>query len=393
MRIVFLVESLQLAGAERVVLELARGRMSSGCEAHVITLREDHSINDVQLREVKTMALFRRGEFSWPKSAPRAAIRLRKSIVELKADVVAIHTPKLALLLALAGIRIPAVWVLHGHDSCWDPVTVRQRLSRVLQRWTARRLGGHLVAVSRSLANHAAAGLNVEPEEIAVIPNGVDTDRFHFEMKTLPREPVVCVLGRLVPWKGPRAAVDAFRILKRDWPGARLWFVGDGPMRAELAAEAAVAEWNGSITLWGMLQYPEERLREASVLWHLSESEGFGIACVEAMASGVPIVGFDVRGVRDLLHEGCGILVPFKNVLKLATQTTQLFRDPMRYRAIAEKAFGQVNTRYTLQTMCANHYELMRSVYMKSNAKLPSHITEPITIQTESQAQEARNGQ
>ena len=362
MRIVFLVESLQLAGAERVVLELAQAGRRKGHETPIVTLRDIHALDGSQYQDILRLPLFRRGEFLWPKSALLASWRLRTVLACLRPDVLAIHTPKAAEIAALAGVKFPALWVLHGHDVCWDGATARGRLSRALQRWTRRRLGGHVAAVSPSLAGHAAVGLGMAREEIAVIPNGVDTERFRFEARTPGRDPVVCVLGRLIPSKGPMKALDAFGLLRKEFPAARLWFVGDGPMRKKLAAEVVARGWNQAATLWGNLPQPEERLREATFLWMPSESEGLPVACVEAMASGVPVLGFDVRGVHDLLQGGCGVLVPPKDARGLAEQTAALVRDGSMYRAIARAALARVNQHYTLERMCAGHYELMRSL-------------------------------
>ena len=76
MRIAFLVESLQMAGAERVVQELAQAGRDEGCEARVITLQETQACEASQYQDVQEFPLFKRGEFHWPKSALIAALRL-----------------------------------------------------------------------------------------------------------------------------------------------------------------------------------------------------------------------------------------------------------------------------------------------------------------------------
>lgn len=362
MRIAFFIESLQLAGAERVAWELARASGDKGCEAHVITVRDLQVSSRALLRDVEASSLFRKGEFHWPRSALAAARRLRRSLVRLQPDVLAIHTPKAAEVAALAGVKLPTLWVLHGHDVCWDGTTLRRRRSRSLQRWTRRRLKAHVAAVSSLLADHAAGGLGLPREEITVIPNGVDTNRFRFQDRSPADEVVVCVLGRLIPGKGPLQALEAFACLKRELPAAKLWFVGDGPMREELAAKAATYGLGEAVTFWGMLEKPEERLQKATVLWMPSRSEGLPVACIESMSSGVPVLGYDVRGVRGLLRDGCGILITPRDAGGLAEQTALLVQDDARYREIARAARSRVEKRYSLKQMCADHYALMRSL-------------------------------
>jgi glycosyltransferase involved in cell wall biosynthesis len=368
MRIVYLVESLQPAGAERVVMELARAESSEGCAAEIITLRETPASGGGQCPDIRHFPLFRQGEFHWPGSAPRAAWRLRRKLLQLRPDVLAIHTPKAALVAALAGVKIPTLWVLHGHDVCWDGATAWRRLSRGLQRWTLSRLRARVAAVSASLAEHAAEGLGMAREEIAVVPNGVDITRFRFEEKIPTNDVVVCMLGRLVPWKGPWQALEAFSWLMKRFPVARLWFVGDGPMRDELAAVVEALGWEHAVTFWGMLEHPEERLRQATVLWMPTESEGLPVACVEAMATGTPVLGFDVRGVRDLLQEGCGVLVPPQDARELAAQTARLVRDERSYGAVARAARARVESGYSCEQMRAGHMQLMRALCTREPA-------------------------
>jgi glycosyltransferase involved in cell wall biosynthesis len=376
MRIVYLVESLQPAGAERVVMELARAEGSESCVAEIITLRETPASVGGQCPDIRPFPLFRQGEFHWPGSAPRAAWRLRRKLLQLRPDVLAIHTPKAAVVAALVGVKVPTLWVLHGHDVCWDGATARRRLSRALQRWTRKRLRARVAAVSASLAEHAAKGLGMAREEIVVVPNGIDTTRFRFEEKIPADDVVVCVLGRLVPWKGPWQAIEAFRWLKKRFPVARLWFVGDGPMRDELAAVVEALGWEHAVTFWGMLERPEERLRRVTVLWMPSEGEGFGIACVEAMATGTPVLGFDVRGVRDLLRQGCGVLVPPQDARELAVQTARLVSDESRYRAVARAARARVESGYSLERMRAGHMQLMQVLCGQNEAPCGGSLPE-----------------
>lgn len=362
MRIVFFIESLKLAGAERVVLELARASSIEGCEAEVVTLRDSQGPGRDLLEGVNVSPLFEQGKFRWPASALPAAMRLRGILKDIQPDVLAIHTPKAALIAAAAGIKVPTLWVLHGHDICWDGAPSRRRRSRSLQRWTRRKLKAHVAAVSSSLADHAAVGLGMSRKRITVIPNGVDTNRFQFQERTPVDDVVVCFLGRLIPGKGPLQAVEAFELLKKQLPAARLWFIGDGPMRRQLAAEVSTRGLSESVTFWGMLQRPEARLREAHILWMPSQSEGLPVACVEAMASGIPVVGYNVRGVRDLLQDGVGIMTDPKDARGLAAQTVLLVRDGEKYRTIARRARSLVEKEYSLQGMCTRHYALMRTL-------------------------------
>jgi glycosyltransferase involved in cell wall biosynthesis len=140
--------------------------------------------------------------------------------------------------------------------------------------------------------------------EVAVVPAGI-ARRPRPEVPREPR-PTVVFVGRLASNKGPLAALNAFQLLRRQMPEARMWFVGDGPQRATLAARATPG-----VTLFGRVSHAErdELLARAHVLVVTSVREGWGLVVDEAAAMGTPTVGYDRPGLRDSVPPADGVLV------------------------------------------------------------------------------------
>jgi glycosyltransferase involved in cell wall biosynthesis len=153
--------------------------------------------------------------------------------------------------------------------------------------------------------------------------------------------PVALYCGRLAPEKALPSLIDAFERVVRRFPDALLVLVGDGPLRAPLAEQAA------------QLQIPEKNLRFAGrvapedvptwlgiadVFTLVSPSEGFPCALAEAMSAGVASVVSDIPGNRQLIEPGKhGLLVPVGDSAAIAQAIAQIFEnDSMRTRMAQE---------------------------------------------------------
>ncbi|MDQ4005034.1 MAG: glycosyltransferase family 4 protein, partial [Actinomycetota bacterium] len=141
---------------------------------------------------------------------------------------------------------------------------------------------------------------------------------------------VVLAVGNAVPGKGLPEAIRAF--ITARLPGARLVVAGDlgrNPHERGLVEDAAAGA-GGAVELAGVLS-PDalaERYGSARVLLTASRYEGWPISVGEAMASGVPVVGYDVPGMRELIrHGGEGLLVPPGDIPALADELRRVWRD------------------------------------------------------------------
>jgi glycosyltransferase involved in cell wall biosynthesis len=137
--------------------------------------------------------------------------------------------------------------------------------------------------------------------------------------------PTVMFAGRLAANKRPDHAVEAFRLIKRNKPDARLWIVGQGPM-----AEVLRRSLPEDAQLLGHVSRTElyERMARAHCLLVPSVREGWGLVVTEANAVGTPAVGYDVPGLRDSIHTGeTGLLAEAGNPAALAREAERLLDD------------------------------------------------------------------
>jgi len=170
--------------------------------------------------------------------------------------------------------------------------------------------------------------------EVAVVPNGIDVDRFAPAGPEHPAPadgPSVLFVGRLVDGKRPGNVVDALARVAADHPAVTLYLAGDGPLRSSLERRVTAAGLTEHVRFLGHVDYEAiPRLYRAADLFVLpSETEGVPRTVLEALATGTPVVTTDLAQLAELTDRG-GIAVPFGDVGALPDAIDALLADPER---------------------------------------------------------------
>ncbi len=286
--------------------------------------------------------------------------RLFKLLRELKPDIV--HTRNLATVdcqffAAAAGVR----GRVHGEHG-WDVYDLHGTNSRY--RWLRRaasKVVGRFVTMSRDLERWLVSDVGVPAQRVTQIYSGVDSRRF------LPRAGaraigpegfadassfVIGTAGRLEAVKDPLTLLHSFIELLQLEPGlraqARLVFVGDGALRAQLERAAADAGIASLCWFAGSSDDVPGLLRGLDLFVLPSLNEGISNTILEAMATGLPVVATRVGGNAELVREGeTGALCAARAPQEMAAAILSYVRDPecaRRHgaagRAVVERDFA-----------------------------------------------------
>jgi N-acetyl-alpha-D-glucosaminyl L-malate synthase BshA len=212
-------------------------------------------------------------------------------------------------------------------------------------------------------ATHETLGV---PARVAieVIPNFVDADRFRpaAEPRPLPGAPVVVHVSNFRPVKRVGDVVEVFARLRAQRP-VRLRLVGDGPDRPAIEARAAALGLGAEVELLGERVDLPAVLREADLFLLPSETESFGLAALEAMASGVPVIASAVGGLPEVIPDGeVGFLCPLGDVEAMAEAARRLLDDPSLHARQAVAARRLAETRYRVEPAVDRYVAVYRRV-------------------------------
>ena len=308
MRVLLAVDSLDGGGAERHVVDLARALRSRGVDVRVACSADGVRRPDLDAAGVPVTVLG--GRLVKRRVDLRYALALHGLLRASPVDVVHAHVwaSEVAAGLAVAalGMRgqgVPLVLTEHT-EAPW-----RGRTARAWSRWAYRRADA-LVAVSAAIARLLVDAYGAPAERVRVVTPAVLPPPAARVRRSRPGT-VVGYVGRLVPEKGVDVLLEAFALLRRVEPGARLVVVGDGPERDRLAAAASRLEVAEAVDLLGYRADARDLLAGLDVLAVPSRSDGTPLVVAEAMAAGVPVVASDVGGLPDRVRPGVdGLLVP-----------------------------------------------------------------------------------
>ncbi|WP_405831634.1 glycosyltransferase family 4 protein [Streptomyces sp. NBC_01176] len=336
-------------GVARVLTDLVEAQLAAGL--HVTAACPQDSGLAHTLRALGTEVTHWQATRSPGPRLVREVRGLARVVAEARPDVVHAHSAKagLAARLVLRG-RVPTVFQPHA----WSFEAVdgfAAGLALNWERWGAR-WASRVVCVSEAeRVTGVRAGVRAT---WSVIPNGVDTERFHpAEAGTVrtglplldrldPAAPLVVCVGRLCRQKGQDVLLRAWDTVRLRMPGARLVLVGDGPEAARLRASAP-----GDVLFAGAADDAVPWYQAADLVVLPSRWEGMALAPLEAMACGRPVVMTDVDGARESLPPGLDTrcLVPSQAPGPLARAICDLLADPP-----LRESLGRQGRRHVLTT-------------------------------------------
>lgn len=273
-------------------------------------------------------------------------------------DFVATHTSKGGFLGRVAArlAGVPHI-VHHVHGFAFHQFT-RPTMLRVyacLER-LAGRCSDLLITVGEQ-HRQTAIQLGIKPAEaIRTVLNGIDIDQFQTIDRATARRSfgfadedlIIGSAGRLAPQKGFIYAIRAMKTVAERFPQARLVIAGEGPLEAELRAEADALGVSGNVVFLGFRRDVAAFLAAMDVFVHPSLWEGLSISLMEAMAASCPIVASDIWGNREMIRNGVnGLLVEPANPAALAEALCSVLGKPDFAAQLAREARHTAESEFT----------------------------------------------
>lgn len=288
---------------------------------------------------------------------PLALWRFALSLRRLNPSVVHFHWPALGpIAIAMAALpRASFVWTEHHPGAMFRSFRFRT-FYRVFRTKFSR-----FVVTSEDMARHVE-GYGVEPSRIALIPNGL----------TIPlrRRPTpdgrhagdaIGVVTRLDRLKRVDVFIDVIAELQRRGVRCSAFVVGDGGARPRLERHAVMKGVDDSVRFVGMQNDVTQWLDRFDIFLTTTSIESFGLAGLEAMARGVPVVAMPCPGgLADLVASG-GILLSDRKVETAADTVEQLLNSSKSHAKVQQRGYD-VAARYSMDATVSSLDELYRDV-------------------------------
>lgn len=328
MNILYITNHLNIGGITSYVLALARGMKEKGHTVYVAS-----SSGSMLERFLKEGIIF------WHipiRTKSEISPKVLASVLKLsspvkKHDIQIVHansrtTQVLSYMLAKV-LGVANVSTCHGF--------FKKRFSRkAFPCW-----GQKVIAISESVRQHLINDLGASDEIIKVIHNGIHIERFkphspQFKLEKkkefgLKDGPVIGIVARLSDVKGHAYLIEAMPSVIQALPKARLLIVGEGKMKPELIALAKRLGIREQVVFIPEVEDTRDVLAAMDLFVMPSLKEGLGLALMEAMASGLAVIGSDVGGIRSLIeHNKNGLLVKPADAKALSGAILRMLSDP-----------------------------------------------------------------
>jgi glycosyltransferase involved in cell wall biosynthesis len=361
LKLILCVVGLGVGGTETHVLELASRIDRNKFDVLVCSLKPIGRLgSELHARGIRVMSLNGAGKFDL-----RVLGRFWSVLRREQPDVVQAFLFLANVAALLCGRILKSFAVISSyHDEVVSEGWVNRMIDRATMKWAA-----HIVCCSESVRRSVEQRIGRGKNNFAVIPFGVDTDWFR-EPRAISgstivlqkRLPVIGTVCRLVePKKGLKYLLEAVAQLEEEAgkPICQVLLVGEGPAEQGLRTLSERLGISPRVAFVGARRDIPEVLSLMNIFVLPSLYEGFGIAILEAMAAGKPVVATTVGGIPEFVVSGqSGVLVPPGDAPALAKAIKQLLDEPEKACAMGRQGQAHVQKHYSIESVVRQHEQL-----------------------------------
>jgi N-acetyl-alpha-D-glucosaminyl L-malate synthase BshA len=349
-------------GSGAIATELGIALAQRGHEIHFITYQQPFRLPSFLPRIFfHEVDVGRYPLFEYPPYDLALAVRMHEVVLKHDLDVLHVHyaiphaTSAWIAREMLSGTRpdIKVLTTLHGTDIT---IVGQDPSFFAITKFSIEKSDG-LTAVSQFLRTETLSAFGCTGSRIEVIPNFVDPkvyDRSRYSPQLRDQangRKVLMHVSNFRPVKRVRDVVAVYARVAREIPSV-LVMVGDGPDRVEAEQEAKRLGVSADVYFLGKLESVAPLLASADLFLLPTQSESFGLSALEALATGVPVIGSRAGGLPEVVRDGeTGVLCSVGDVEGMARAAIELLRDPARWRAFSTRAASDARERFAMDAV------------------------------------------
>jgi glycosyltransferase involved in cell wall biosynthesis len=377
LRVMFVITSMPVGGAETLLVNLVRGLDRQRFVPEICCLKQQGPLGEVLASEMPVHSELLAG-----KHDVRVLSRLVRLLKKRRTDVVVTVGAGDKMFWGRLAARCAGTPVVCSalHSTGWpDGVG---RMNRGLTRWT-----DHFIAVAQQHGRFLVEQEGFPADKVVVIPNGVDTEVFRpsfesresarLELNVPPDAPLFGIVAALRPEKNHLMFVRAAALIRNVVPNAHFWIVGEGSERDKLTVAIRSAALDRHVHLLGSRDDIPRLLAAMDVFVLSSLNEANPVSILEAMSAGLPVVATQVGSIAETVKEGInGFLVESGDAEQMARRGVQLAVDLPRARCFGAVGRREVVESWSLGSMIRGYEALMEATYRRK-ASGGLHESEP----------------
>ena len=362
MKILHLISSRGLYGAERVTLDLCKGLKRNGYESMIGVIRNSHNPHLEVAEEARKNSI---DAVIFPcdgRLDVKLIFRIRKYALENRINLMHCHGYKSNFYGLFARPRnIPIVATNHNWLASHWRLRAYRRFDSLLIRHFTR-----IIAVSEDVGKEMLS-YGVPKEKVRVIDNGIDLTRFNDAVSPAAiREEfginkgitIIGTVGNLGAEKGHVYLLQAARGIVSNDESVKFIFVGEGPLRAYLENEASKLGIRDHVIFTGFRTDIPDLLSTMDIFVLPSVIEGLPMVLLEAMAAEKAVVATRVGAISKVVHDGNGILVEPRDVAGLQNAIIRLLASEEKRQKFASAGRATVRTHFSSERMSSEYIEL-----------------------------------
>jgi glycosyltransferase involved in cell wall biosynthesis len=356
MIVLHLISSLLLGGKERMLVDLCSKGNNGSEKLLVIIINsciDNRLLLDLKQSGIEVILLNR----TPGQGVLEYCLKIRKNLKKYRVDVLHTHDD-ISLVFGIIGsigLKVKKVHTCHSTITGGDGVALfaRSFIGKVIERIVAKMAIDILIAVSYAVKMDYLGILKVPNSKIIVIYNGIELNRY--SVCQFDPSAIVCIARLCHKVKGQDILIRALSVLQTRGIPFRCKFVGDGESRNYLLGLSSELGLEGQIEFSGYRNDIPEVLNNSGIIVLPSRSEGFGLAIIEGMASGKPVVAANIDGIREIIQDGeNGLLFDSGDSYDLANKIEKVIKDTILRNKLINNALKSV-LKYERQKMYDNH--------------------------------------
>ncbi|MVZ63648.1 glycosyltransferase [Sphingobacterium humi] len=335
MKIVHVIPSLQAGGAEKLLVEASKNYAELGIDLEIIVLKKTNSFLEHKVADGVKISYLGKGSPYNPLHIISLG-RILKSV-----QLVHVH-----LFPALYWVTIAkSLWRREFKLVYTEHSTSNRRRSLPLFKFVDRFIYSKLDfigCISTATKARLEEHLKTEKLDIGIISNGIDLGAFKSIPENLStarseRKPIILQVSSFRVQKDQKTLIRSIKYLNRQ---VDLLLVGEGDTKNDCIALADTLGIKDRVFFLGIRSDVPKLMKTADIIVLSSNVEGFGIAAVEGMAAGKPVVASNIDGVSEIVG-GSGILFEKGNAEDLSYYLNRLLEDPHYYLAVSTRCYNK----------------------------------------------------